>query len=118
MQSAEEPNGTVAEPSGEIPEIYRQLREAVSEQFLLKQHIEFLVSRIQVAIGESSGMKGMATWKWESCLRFDEKLFQEQHGELYEQYKRERGVRKFCLLREFDLTSGLRQADRQKAVCS
>lgn len=100
------PNGTMAEPSGEIPEIYRQLREAVSKQYLLEQHIKLLESKIQVAIGENDGMMGMATWKWESCRRFVEKLFKEEHGELWEQYRRERGGRKFRLLREFDFPRG------------
>jgi hypothetical protein len=99
------PNDTMEEPSGEILEIYRQLREAVSKEFLLKQHIEFLESKIKVAIGESGGMRSMATWKWEICRKFVEKLFQEEHKELYEQYKRERGGRKFRLLRELDLTN-------------
>ena len=100
------PDGTMAEPSAEIREIYRQLREAVSKQYLLEQHIEFLEGKIQVAIGENGGMKGMATWKWESCRKFVEKLFKEEHEELWEQYRRERGGRKFRLLREFDLTKG------------
>jgi len=92
------PNDTMAEPSGEMPAIYRQLREAMSKKFLLDQRIEFLVSKVQVAIGENRGMKGVATWQWEDRPWFDQKRFQEEHKTLYEEYARDSGCRKFRLL--------------------
>jgi len=79
------PNETMVEPSDEMLEIYRQLREASRERFLVDRRIELLESKIQIAIGESSGMKGVASWKWADCWRMDIKRFKKERGSLYEE---------------------------------
>jgi hypothetical protein len=105
------PDETMIDPSDEMLDIYRQLREASRERFLLERRIELLESKIQVVIGENRGMTGVASWKWNDCWKMDTTRLKKEKGalyaELYEEYKRNSGSRKFCLER-VDLTQGER----------
>jgi hypothetical protein len=101
------PNDTMLDPPEEMREIYRQLREAGREKFLLEKRIELLESRVQVAIGENRGMKGVASWKWVDLWTMNTVRFKRENPTMYkrlfEKYKRDSGNRKFCLER-VDLT--------------
>jgi hypothetical protein len=105
------PDETMIDPSDEMLDIYRQLRKASRERFLLDRRIELLESKIQVVIGENRGMTGVASWKWNDCWKMDTTRLKKERGalyaQLYEEYKRNSGSRKFCLER-VDLTQGER----------
>lgn len=97
------PNDTMVDPTDEMREIYLQLRKANREKFLLEQRIELLESKVQVAIGENCGMKGIASWKWVDRWAMNVARFKKEHENLFEEYRRNSGSRTFCLDR-VDLT--------------
>jgi hypothetical protein len=97
------PNDQMVDPSGEMLQIYRQLREASRARFLLERQIEFLESKVQVAIGENLGMRGIASWRWMDRWTMDIEQFRKDHEKLYEEYKRDSGCRRF-ILDSVDLT--------------
>lgn len=97
------PNETMVEPSDEMREIYQQLRKAIREKFLLERHIELLESKVQLAIGENRGMKGVASWKWVDRWTMDIERFKKEHEKLFQEYRRDSSSRTFCLER-VDLT--------------
>ena len=101
------PNETMIDPSDEMLDVYRRLRKATREKFLPDRRIELLESKIQVVIGENRGMTGVASWKRNDCWKMDTTRFKKEksalYAELYEEYKRNSGSRKFCLER-VDLT--------------
>lgn len=91
------PNETMLDPSDEIRQVALQLRAAQNQRWLLERRIELLASRIQIAIGENCGMEGVASWKWKDHWDMDTKRFEAEHKELYDQYRRNSGVREFRL---------------------
>jgi hypothetical protein len=104
------PNQTVAEPTDDIREIYRELKTARRERLLLEQKIEFLESKIQVAIGTNARIDGIASWDWVDNWQLDVTAFKEQepdqYGMLFERYKRNSGGRHFNLAKG-NLTRGV-----------
>lgn len=101
--SRKKPNDTMVDPTDETRDIYLQLRKANREKFLLERRIELLESKIQVAIGENCGMKGIASWKWVDRWTMNLARFKKEHENLFKEYKRNSGSRTFCLDR-VDLT--------------
>jgi hypothetical protein len=99
----QEPNEQIAEPSIEMLEVYRRLRELNRQKYLIDKQIDLLVSRIQVAIGDRCGMKGVASWKWVDRWTMDIERFKKEREELYEEYKRDSSGRVFRIER-VDLT--------------
>jgi hypothetical protein len=89
------PRDTLAEPSPEMFDLYRQLRAETRESFFLQKRIEVLQAKIQVAIGHNSGMKGIASWGWFPRFTIDLESFKANHPDLYEKYKRDSSSRKF-----------------------
>jgi hypothetical protein len=63
------PDETMIDPSDEMLDIYRQLRKANREKFLLDRRIELLESKIQLVISENRGMTDVASWKWNDCWK-------------------------------------------------
>jgi T5orf172 domain len=98
------PNATMLDPTDEMLDTYRELREAGRELFLLEKRIEFLQSKVQVAIGENCGITGVASWEWVQRWTMNVELFRKQQPKLYEKYKRDSGSRRFCL-EQIDLTA-------------
>ena len=94
---------TWVRPSSEMLQIYRELRAYRREKFFIEQRIAFLESQIQVAIGGTLGMEGIASWAWTDRWTIDTDRFKKEQESLYEQYKRSSGGRRFCLER-IDLT--------------
>ncbi len=98
----------MAESSSEMLRVYRELRRLKREEYLIRQNIAFLESRIQVAIGDNCEMKGIAKWLWVDKWEMDLKRFEREQGALYQalyqQYKRNCGGRRFRLER-VDLTA-------------
>lgn len=97
------PADTVVDATNEMREIYRRLRGLLSERYLMERQIEFLKSKVKLAIGNNSGMKDVAMWKWCDQQRFDIARFKREHEALYKQYEKNSGHRRF-LLDGFDLT--------------
>jgi len=96
-------NAMLVEPTSEMFQIYRELRAKRHEKNLIEQQIAFLESQIQVAIGNNSGMRGIASWRWTDRWTMDMERFKKEQDALYQEYKRNSGSRRFCLER-IDLT--------------
>jgi len=99
-------NATSVQPTSEMLHIYRELRAYRRERFFIEQRIAFLESQIQVAIGDNWGMSGIASWVWTDRWTIDMERFKEEQENLYEQYKRNSGSRRFHL-EMIDLTKTL-----------
>jgi len=99
----QQPTEEMAEPSSEMLESYRRLRELSRQKYLIEMQMMLLESKIQVAIGNKSGMKGIASWKWIDRWTMDLERFKNERKDLYEAYKRNSGARVFRLDRS-DLT--------------
>jgi len=93
--SRKKPTENILDPTDDILELYRRLREASREKYLLDRHIDLLVSRIKVAIGENCGIKGVASWDWQERSTMDVKRFQREQPVLYEEYRRDSSCRVF-----------------------
>jgi hypothetical protein len=91
------PRETMAKPSGEALQIHRELREQMNQRYFIQQRIELLEAKIKVAIGDESGMQGVASWKWVEQLVFDRSKFKMEHPELYQRYIRNGGHRTFLV---------------------
>jgi hypothetical protein len=101
--SKNKPSLEMVDPSEEILEVYKQLREAERKVFMLGKHIEVLESRMKIFIGENSGINGLATWKWKPLAGMNVTKFKKEQKRLYERYLVDRGRREFKALRA-DLT--------------
>jgi hypothetical protein len=88
---------TRVQPTSEMLQIYRELRAYRREKFFIEQRIAFLESQIQVAIGDNWGMEGIASWAWTDRWTIDTDRFKKEQANLYEQYKRNSGSRRFHL---------------------
>jgi hypothetical protein len=88
---------TMVDASDDMREIYRELRKLRSERYLIEQRVAFLESKIQVAIGDNGGMKGVASWSWVDRWTMDIERFKNEQDALYQQYKRNSGCRIFRL---------------------
>ena len=91
------PTGRVLQPSDEILSLHRELKDALRESFLLERKIEFLQSKLQVAIGDNLGFQGVASWKWRETWTLNQSLLKREEPELYEQYREACGSRVFHL---------------------
>jgi T5orf172 domain len=105
----QKPANTVAAPTEVIKQVHRELSMVRRERLLLDQRIEFLESKIQVAIGQNRGMAGIASWDWVDNWQFDITAFKdeepEEYARLYEVYNRNIGTRRF-ILEKVALTKG------------
>jgi hypothetical protein len=97
------PKDTFVDPSPEMFEVYRQLRKEARELFLLERSIDVLQAKIAVAIGENSGMTGIASWAWQPRAGFNMDDFKADHPDLYEKYRLDSGSRRF-VPEDVDLT--------------
>lgn len=101
------PGETLAEATDDVRATYRKLKDARRQRLLLDQKIEFLESKIQVAIGANAGIDGIASWNWVDNWQLDVTAFREkepdQYEALFERYKRNSGTRHFSLAKG-DLT--------------
>lgn len=75
--------------------LHRELTEKLRQFFFLEQQIEVLKAQLMVAIGDNAGIAGIASWKWEERLKFNQQLFKREEPELFEKYKRPSGTRYF-----------------------
>jgi len=91
------PTADLLEPSAEILALHRELKAALRQSFLLERKIEALQGKLQVAIGENLGFKGVASWKWRESWILNQALLKREEPELYEQYRERSGSRVFCL---------------------
>jgi len=82
------PSAQILESSETLLSLHRLLRDAERQAFLLQQRIVTLRSRLQVAIGENLGIKGIALWPWREQWRLDEESLKREHPQLCEQYKK------------------------------
>ncbi|MFN8710338.1 MAG: hypothetical protein ACK526_20030 [Planctomyces sp.] len=59
--------------------------------------IEF---RIKAALGTASELQGIATWKTNLTMRFDQEAFRQANADLYAQYLKQTAQRKFNLVQK------------------
>jgi hypothetical protein len=96
---------TMVNASDDMREIYRELRKLRSERYFIEQRVAFRESKIQVAIGDNGGRKGVASWSWVDRWTMDIERFRKGQDALYQQYKRNSGCQVFRL-DKVDLTLG------------
>jgi hypothetical protein len=77
--------------------LHRELKDAWHRSFLLEREIEILRSRLQIAIGEHLGIKGVASWKWRDRWFLNQALIKKEEPELYEKYRKLSSGRVFQL---------------------
>jgi hypothetical protein len=82
------PTSQMLDPSDTLDALHRELRDAERQAFLLEQKIAVLRGRIQVAIGENLGIRGVASWKWREQWTVDEKALKHDAPQVYERFKR------------------------------
>lgn len=87
------------EATPEIEEMARKLSAYKTAEKNIKEKIDAAKFEIQKYMGEHAvlniaGQKAHS-WKWQTARRFDSKAFQKDHGDLYEQYKKESSTRVF-----------------------
>ena len=76
-------NRTMLAPSNEVTDLYRQLRKAQQDQFLLQCRIEVLESKIKLDIGNNLGIQGIVSWDWRPGSRIDIDKLKIQRPRLY-----------------------------------
>lgn len=95
----QKPSGGTLAPTEETVTVYQELKSRLRDQFLLAQEIEFLESKLQLAIGGYSGIDGVATWEWHDSWNIDLKRFEREeptgYKKLRDKYKRNSGSRRF-----------------------
>lgn len=91
------PTANVLEPSDDVVALHSELKAALRESFLLERKIELLQSKLQVAIGENLGLRGVASWKWRETWILNQALLKREEPALYEQYREISGSRVFRL---------------------
>ncbi len=95
------PADTMLDRTPDILTLYKELQAKQRECFLMERKIEVLESRMQLAIGDNSGIEGIASWKWRDSWTLDLKKFQQaepaEYEILFDKYKRNSGSRYFDL---------------------
>src|SRR5262249_53427632 len=92
-----QPTSRVLDPSEGIKALHSELREAQRQAFFLGQKIVTLRGRIKIAIGESLGIRGIASWKWREQWRLDLDALRREEPKVYEKFKCLSGYREFHL---------------------
>lgn len=87
LQKARPINRTL-EPSEETRSLHRELRDALRQAFLLEQKISLLQGRIQLAIGENLGVRGLASWKWREQWKLDQEALKREEPKVFDRFKR------------------------------
>jgi hypothetical protein len=82
------PTNRTLEPSENIRTLHRELRNAERQAFLLEQTNFVLRGRIQVAIGENLGIRGVASWKWREQWKLDQEALRRDEPKVYARFKR------------------------------
>jgi len=91
------PSGELAPASPATLEMRDELRQAKREMFLLEQRIQLLEGKLQLEIGENTGIAGIAIWKWREKWDLDAKRLRRELPDIYEHYKRDASSRIFRL---------------------
>jgi Meiotically up-regulated gene 113 len=93
------PTGAMLYPTPELVDLYRKLKARERDCFLIEQEILVLQSRMQIVIGENTGIDGLATWKWRDTVTLDLKKLQREEPDTYKalrlRYERTTGTRYF-----------------------
>jgi flavin-dependent dehydrogenase len=93
------PNDEIVEATDEMRAIYGELRKLIREKYIMERRIEILASKVQLAISDNLGMKGIASWKWRDQWKMDTTRFKREHEALYKEYQVNLGHRVFLLER-------------------
>ena len=91
------PTNHTLEPSEIVLALHRELRDASRQAFLLDQRIALLQGRIQLAIGENSGIRGVASWKWRDQWTLDKNALKREEPKVFDRFKRDSSSRVFHL---------------------
>ncbi len=92
-----ESSGEVIAPNPEVMEIYQELRELNDRTSILEFEKTVLVNKLKTRIGQADGIEGVATWKTQVSLRFDQTRLKEQEPDLFQRYQSETKQRSFRL---------------------
>ena len=89
------PTNHTLEPSAETRSLHRELKDALQQAFLLEQKVSVLQGRLQVAIGENLGIRGVASWGWRERWELDEKALKREEPQVFDRFKRLSSARVF-----------------------
>lgn len=84
-------------PTKRHRELYGKLRAIREQEYRLQMRREYLENELKLAIGTSSGIQGVATWKSQTQRRFDGAQLKADNPSLYSEYQREKMLRIFRL---------------------
>jgi hypothetical protein len=89
------PNQELIEPDSSDWELITQISELNAEIAAVELKRDALEVALKLKIGESGGIRNMATWATQARNTFDSPRFREENPEVYEQYQRETSSRVF-----------------------
>jgi hypothetical protein len=87
------PNEDLIEPDASDWELITQISELNAEIAAIELKRDVLEVALKLKIGESGGIKNMATWATQVRNTFDSLRFREENPGVYEQYQRETSSR-------------------------
>ena len=91
----ERPSQPAIDPDPEAIDACRQYRALDEQIYRLERERDALKFELQIKIGSSAGLKGIAIWEWRSSTDFDEPAFRRDHPELYATYQKRLNTRVF-----------------------
>lgn len=89
------PNQDLIEPDSSDWELITQISELNAEIAAIELKRDALEAALKLKIGESGGIRNMATWATQIRNTFDSPRFREENPGVYEQYQRETSSRVF-----------------------
>jgi T5orf172 domain len=89
------PNEDLIEPDASDWELITQISELNAEIAAIELKRDALEVALKLKIGESAGIRNMATWATQIRNTFDSARFREENPGVYEQYQRETSSRIF-----------------------
>jgi predicted phage-related endonuclease len=87
------PNEDLIEPDASDWELITQISELNAEIAAIELKRDALEVALKLKIGESGGIRNMATWAAQIRNTFDSARFREENPGVYEQYQRETSSR-------------------------
>lgn len=78
----------MVDPSESDQQVYEELLKVRQEIQRLQVQKDILEDQLKMAIGERTGITGIATWKGQSTSRIDSKALKEAHPDIAEQYSK------------------------------
>lgn len=89
------PSEELVEPTDSDWDLITKISELNAEIAAIELKRDVLETQLKLRIGQSGGIKNMATWALQSRNSFDSARFREENPGIYEQYQRETTSRVF-----------------------